>query len=607
MCRRIAFALLVSMFVFVHAARAQAPAGGTKDGKEAPAKPVIPVFALNGPLTESPAPEELPIFGPPPQSMKVVLERMNKAAKDPNVKAVVLLSERSGLGLAQIEELRKAVENIRGAGKEVYTHGDSVTMSEYLLLCSATRLSVTPTADLWLGGIRAESPYIRGLLDKLGVDPDFMTNGEYKSAAEMFMRTGPSKEADEMTNWLLDSIYNSWINHIAEGRKMPAEQVKQKIDVGLYSAESAKQAGLIDAVEHRQDFEAMLRQKFGAGVTFDRKYGRPADPQLDMSSPMAVFKIWGELLSGGPKKRKPTGPSVAVVYVEGMIVPGASEPSLFGGTMAASSDIRRALDKAAEDDTVKAVVLRINSPGGSATASEIILDATKRVKAKKPFVVSMGDVAGSGGYYVACGADTIFADPMWNKVGITFKSYQRGKNADLLSSSTKFTDEQRAHLKGWMTEVYDVFKGHVKTARGNRLKKPLDELAGGRVYTGRQALDLGLVDQIGTMDDAVRFVAKQANLETYDVRVVPEPKNFLELLMAGMSGQPAEEDGKHVLTSTVRRLGAGDTGNITQLALPYLQQLDPVRVRSVRAALQRLDLMREESVIVAMPELVIGQ
>ena len=151
---------------------------------------------------------------------------MNKAAKDPNVKAVVLLSERSGVGLAQIEELRKAVANIRGAGKEVYTHGDSVTMSEYLLLCSATRLSVTPTADLWLSGIRAEQPYLRGLLDKLGVEPDFMTNGEYKSAAEMFMRTGPSKEADEMNNWMLDSIYNSWINQIAAGRKMPAEQVQ---------------------------------------------------------------------------------------------------------------------------------------------------------------------------------------------------------------------------------------------------------------------------------------------------------------------------------------------------------------------------------------------
>jgi protease-4 len=439
----------------------------------------------------------------------------------------------------------------------------------------------------------------------------------------MFMRTGPSKEADEMTNWLLDGIFDVWVKQIADGRKMSAEQVKQKIDAGLYTAERAKDAGLIDAVEHRQDFEAMLRQKFGADVTFDRKYGKPANQQLDLSSPMAAFKLWGELLSGGPKKHKPTGPSVAVVYVEGLIVPGASEPSLFGGTMAASSDIRRALDKAADDDTVKAVVLRINSPGGSATASEIILDATKRVKAKKPFVVSMGDVAGSGGYYVACGADTIFADentitgsigvvggklvttPMWSKIGITFKDYQRGKNAGLLSSSTKFTDDQRNQLKTYMTEVYDVFKGHVTAVRGNRLKKPIDQIAGGRVYTGRQALDLGLVDQIGTMDDAVRYIAKQAKLDKYDVRVVPQPKNFLETLMAGMSGQTSEDEGKHVLAgrSGVRATGAT---SITDLAMPYLQQLDPARVSAVRAALTRLDLMREESVILAMPEITIA-
>jgi protease-4 len=634
MTRRIAVALGVSIaslaLLLTRPAPAQEAAGASKDAKDkknAPAKPVIPVFVFDGPLTESPADEELPLFGPQPSSLKSMLERMGKAAGDPNVKAVVVLSERGGVGLGQIEEVRKSIANLRAAGKEVYSHADSVNMVEYVMLSNVTRLSATPTSDLWLGGIHAEQPYLRGLLDKLGVEPDYMTNGAYKSAAELFMRTGPSKEADEMMNWLLDGIYGSWVNAIAEGRKISAEQAKQKIDGGLYTAERAKEAGLFDAVEHRQDFEAMLRQKFGADVTFDRKYGKPAGEKMDFSSPMAAFKIWGEILSGGKKKR-PTGPSVGVVYVEGMIVPGANEPSLFGATLAASSDIRRALDKAAEDDTVKAVVLRIDSPGGSATASEIILDATKRVKAKKPFVVSMGNVAGSGGYYVACGADTIFADentitgsigvvggkmvttPMWGKIGITFKEYDRGKNAGLLAGSHKFTDDQRTQLKTYMTEVYDVFKGHVTTARGTRLKKPVEELAGGRVYTGKQALELGLVDQIGSFDDAVKFVAKQANLgDKYDVRVIPEPKNFLEMLAAGMSGQTSEDEGKHVSAGGRAgiRVPAGGTGSITELAMPYLQQLDPARVRTVRSALQRLDLMREEGVILAMPEVNVGQ
>src|SRR5205085_2762863 len=197
--------------------------------------------------------------------------------------------------------------------------------------------------------------------------------------------------------------------------------------------------------------------------------------------------------------------AVAVVYVDGPIVIGGGTPSPFGGATARAVAVRKALDEAARDDSVKAVVLRVDSPGGSAVASEIILDATRRVKAKKPFVVSMGDVAGSGGYYVACGSDTIFADeatitgsigvvsgklvtnPMWKKIGVTFKGYKRGENAGMLSSSEVFSSAERARMQNLMDEIYCVFKGHVVAARGSRLKKPIDELAGGRVYSGRQA------------------------------------------------------------------------------------------------------------------------
>jgi protease-4 len=421
-----------------------------------------------------------------------------------------------------------------------------------------------------------------------------------------------------MMNWLLDGFHASFVNQVAAGRNVKPEKVVEWIDGALYSTDRARAAGIIDAIEHRQDFEKMVRHKVvgggGGAVRFDRKYGKPADKQLDLSSPMAAFKIWAELLGGG-KPKKAHGPSVAIVYVEGMIVPGTKQPSIFGGAAATSTDIRKALDKAAEDDTVKAVILRVDSQGGSAVASEIILDATKRVRAKKPFAVSMGNVAGSGGYYVACGAETIFADettltgsigvvggklvttPMWNKIGITFQEYNRGRNASLMSTSSKFTDEQRKLLQGWMDEVYVVFKNHVKASRGDRLKKPLDDIAGGRVYTGRQALELGLVDEIGTLADAVKHVAKKANVENYEVRVIPEPKNFVELLMAGMSGGKSEDDAKHVMTR----------GSISSLALPYLQGLDPARVRSVQTALQRLDLLCGESVVLTMPEVNVAQ
>jgi protease-4 len=315
-----------------------------------------------------------------------------------------------------VQELRQSLERLRAAGKDVYAHTDSTSLHYYSLLAGATRLSASPTADVWIIGLHGEQPYLRGLLDKLGIEPDYLTCGDYKSAGELFMRTGPSRPADQMMNWLLDGLYQDKVEMIAKGRKLPADKVRQLIDRALFNADSAKAAGLIDAVEHRQDFEKFLRDKYrqgGAAVTFDRKYGQKKSPQLDLASPFGLMKFMGEMMGAGAKKPKSDKPAVAVVYVDGPITLGRGEgfnPLAMGGPVAASTPIRKALDEALRDDLIKAVVLRVDSPGGSAVASEIILDATKRIRAKKPFTVSMGDTAGSGGYDVSLGADTIFAD-----------------------------------------------------------------------------------------------------------------------------------------------------------------------------------------------------
>jgi protease-4 len=333
------------------------------------------------------------------------------------------------------------------------------------------------------------------------------------------------------------------------------------------------------------------------------------------------MKFYADLLGGA--KKKTFKDSVAIVYVEGPIVEGSAQasPLSFGGGVAASSPIRRALDKAASDDTIKAVVLRVNSPGGSATASEIILDATKRVKAKKPLVVSMGDVAGSGGYYVACGADTIFADnstitgsigvvagkmvttDLWNNIGVSWKGYKRGANSALLGSAEVFSAEERKHLQSWMDEIYGVFRGHVASIRGNRLKKPLDEISGGRVYTGQQALELGLIDKIGTLQDAIKFAAAEAKIEKYETRVVPEPKNFMEVLMEGMGGDD-EYAGRLIRLS--QPTAATGAPNLAELAMPYLRTLDPARAAAFGRVLVQLETLRRDKVAVIMPELVIG-
>jgi protease IV len=592
--------------------------GPQGDKKPAPPKPRIAVFRLTGDLTELPPDQTFSFGAIGGMSLRDLGERMKKAEKDADVKAVVFLHEGGSVGAAQAEELRAAMARLRAAGKDIYAHADSLSTREFVLLSGATRLSVVPTADLWITGLFGEAPYLRGLLDKIHVKPEFLTCGAYKSAAEMFLRDGPSPEAEAMQNWLLDSAFSTSLALIAKGRKVTPEKAREWVDDGPYTAEKARAAGLIDAVEHRQDFEAMLKGKYGADVVFDKKYGQKPQPTLDLSSPFGFFKLWGEIMGQGQKKG-PSKPAVGIVYVEGPITLGGGQPSIFSEASAASTKIRKALDQAARDDSIKAVVLRVNSPGGSAVASEIILDATRRVKAKKPFVVSMGDVAGSGGYYVACASDLIFADEatitasigvvggklataeMWHQVGVRFKSYKRGKNAGLLSSGEPFTKDERERMQSWMDEVYGVFKGHVKAIRGGRLTKPIDELAGGRVFTGKQALELGLVDRIGGLGDAIDYIAGQAKLTDYEVRAVPAPRNFLEQLLEDASGAADDAPG---LDMKLRPAPAGPE-SLVDLAMPFLRHLDPPRVAAVKDALRHLQLLQREGVLLMMPEIAI--
>ncbi|MCI0358950.1 MAG: signal peptide peptidase SppA [Planctomycetaceae bacterium] len=620
-------ALLAAVLLLIAAAAAQeskttdATKGSESAKSSEAAKSVVAVFRLTGALTETPADDSFPLAVERTAGLMDLTGRMKKAADDKEVKAVVLTVSDLSVGFAQIEEVRQAIAGLRAAGKDVYAHADSLSMPQYVLLCGATQISVVPTGDLWITGLQGESLHVRKLLDLIGAKPDFLTCGAYKSAAELFMRDAPSQEADEMNNWLLDSLYDTSVRSIARGRGVTPEKVRQWIDEGPYTAQKARDAGLIDAVQHRQDFETSVKQRFDGNAKLDAKYGQKEQKAIDLSSPLGILNFYGELLGSG-KKVATSKDSIAIVYVEGPIVlgaPTASPLDLGGAQVAASTPIRSALNKAAADDSINAVVLRVNSPGGSAVASEIILDATKRVKAKKPLVVSMGNVAGSGGYYVACGADTIFADEgtitgsigvvagklatqeTFGKVGITWKEYNRGANAGLLSTSSTFTAEERKKLQGWMDDIYGVFKGHVTAIRGSKLKKPIDELAGGRVFTGKQALDLGLVDKIGTLDDAVKFVAKEAKIDKYELRVVPEPKNFLELLLESPGGA-GDEDSAQLTTHPA---AAREHGSILNAALPYLRGMDPQRVDSVLRAFQQLQILEEEGVVLMTPEILV--
>jgi protease-4 len=611
-----AVTVMLALFLFPHTVMA-----GEEKG-EGPKPAVVPVFSLNGPITEAPVGEDFLFGSMGVEPLKDLIARMKRARDDSQVKAVVLLIGDVSMGYGQVEELRRVMDEIKSAGKKIYVHADGLTLGQYVLASGASEISLVPTGPVMMPGMILEELYLRGLLDKIGVKPDFMTCGAYKSAAETFMRDGPSDEAHEMMNWLVDGLFDTSVRLIAEGRGVEPKQVRQWIDGALYTAEKAKEKGIVDKVQYRQDFVAGLKKQYGEEADFNKKFGKKKRDELDLSSPFGLIKLWAEIIQG-PGAKKPSKDSIAIVYVDGAIMPGQPTPSPFGSSgIAYSTPIRKALDEAAKDDTVKGVVLRVDSPGGSAVASEIILNATKRVKSEKPFVVSMGDVAGSGGYYVACGADTIFVDSatitasigvvsgkfattdMWNKIGITWKAYKRGANAGLLGSDDVFSDSERARMRELMTDIYEAFKAHVVAIRGDRLKKDIDDLAGGRVFTGTQALELGLVDKLGGLDDAIKFVAKQAKLDEYEIRVIPRPKNFMEILLSDL-GDGEEDDDTISIASTLT--GVGRAHWLLERALPHLKGLDPQRLDTVRLALQQLNLLQEESVILTMPVFDIGQ
>ncbi len=592
------------------------PVCGAADPNKAPAPPapaVVVHLHLTGELTETPMADLLGLTGEQSASLKGLVGRMKQIADDGRVKGVVLTFDALSFGTGQLQELRVAVERVKTAGKKVYVHTGDMDTLAYALLCSGNNLSMAPQSTLVLTGLYGESVYVKTLLDKIGVQADILHVGDYKSAGETLTRTDPSGPAAANINWLLDGLYGALVDMIAQSRNKTPDQVRDLIDHGPYLADDARAKDLVDAVETRDAFLDRVRKELGGNVRFENRYGQEKKPPINVNSPLALFTLIGELMN---PPQKPHKDAVALIYIEGTIASGYSQANpLFATAAAFGGDIAKALETAANDGSVKAVVLRVNSPGGSAEASDVILNATKLVKGRKPFIVSMGDTAASGGYYVSCGADTIFADDttitasigvvggklvttgLWDKLGINWVGDKRGANSDLYTSLRPFDAGQRQVVDQYMTKVYDVFKGHVTQGRTGKLRKSIDEIAGGRVYTGRQALDLGLVDQIGGLQPAIEYAASKASLTDYEVRIIPEPKDFLTLLLEDYSGQgerPAD-----ISLSAAPNLLPGYPDLAT--ALNVLRKTEPQRARTLYQALQRIELIRRESVILMTP------
>ena len=612
--------VLRSFLVILSGLWVVSPVFGEKPSVAKPAKPpVVPtsvaVFGLGGAVSEGPGGGDLSslLSGTAPESLRSLVSRMDRAGRDKQVAAVALLYNGPVVGSAQLEELVSAVDRLRETGKPVYLLAESMGTGGYVLASHCSHLSVVPGGELALVGLATESPYIRGLLDWLGVEPDFLTCGDFKSAGEMYMREGPSRNAAAMGDRLLDSQYRTYVDLIASGRNVDRKQVRHWIDQGPYTASRARAAGLIDAVEHRREFYDRMRRAHGQTRRLLTRYGLPPRQQVDLSSPLGLIQFYSKLLQG-PGRVVNRGDTIAMVYLEGTIVGGSMPISPTGGAAASSETLRKTLAVVERDKAIKAVVLRIDSPGGSALASEVILDAIRKVQANKPVIVSMGNVAASGGYYVASYADEILAQPttitgsigvvggkfattgLWDKLGIKWASRSRGANATLNGTARVFTDDQRDRVQEQMDEIYGTFKRHVVDGRGKKLKKPIEQIAGGRVYTGRQALELGLVDRMGGQVDAIAAAAKRAGIRKYTIREYPESQGLFDSLMG-----TRQSDRSGPLVG--RRRGRREGVRLLDRVVPLLGTLEPQRAEAIRRIVGHLERLQHERVFLLAPEI----
>lgn len=439
------------------------------------------------------------------RELTALVMRLRSIARDPTAKAVVVTFDGVSAGWAALEELRDELVRIRGAGKQLFAYMVSGTGRDYYVATAANKIYIDPAGGVRLVGMAGTTMYFRGAFEQVGVTPQFEKIAEYKSAPEQFTEAGPTAIAARMRGELFDSLWERWVATVADARRLTRDQVIALVDAGPYTAgDLARDTRLVDAV---------------------------AGP--DKISELVIREI-GEILPvTSPPRERPERwhrPGVAIVYVDGDITDGKSRSiPLLGRSVAGGQTLIDALTTARNDPRIGAIILRIDSPGGSALASELIAREVFATRGVKPILCSMSNLAASGGYFVAAGCDMIFAEPMTitgsigtyygkfdigglaRKLGITTDTYKRGKRADLESMFRPYTDDERAVIKDNLRYSYGRFLGAVAEGRGMK-KDAVDAIGRGHVWSGAQAMPRKLVDKFGGLGDALDEARRRMGL-----------------------------------------------------------------------------------------------
>jgi len=475
-------------------------------------------------------------FGGPDQSLTGLVTQFKKAKVDKRIKAILLDVDVSGVGWGKSEELRDAIADFRSSGKPVYAFMEFGLNKEYYIASACDKIYVPPPGELFINGLAADVMFFRGSLDKLGIYPDIYQIGKYKSAGDMFTQKQMTDAHREYVNSLLDDLYGRYVNAIAQARHKTPEEVRALIDDAPYGAAKAKQVGLIDDSMYRDDVEKQIKSSLGYKESETFTPVRGSDYKDVPPESLGLNK----------------GERIAVIYATGDIGSGSSANSPSGEQSIGSDTLAKAVNDAATDKTIKAIVLRVDSPGGSGLASDIIWHAVEAANQKKPVVVSMSDVAASGGYYISVAASKIIAEPssitgsigvvagkpvmrgFYDWLGITNEYVLRGKNAGMFRETEKFSDDERAKFEDWIKTTY--YQDFVPKVAKGRKKDPqaIDAVGQGRVWTGAQAKDRGLVDEFGGLDRAIDIAKELAKIPAdkgVERVILPYPQTFIQQLL----------------------------------------------------------------------------
>lgn len=459
-----------------------------------------------------------------------ILKNLEKASKDANIEGIFLdLSGDLG-GMASMEELRSALLEFRKSGKYIYSYSDYYTQANYYLASVSDKIWLNPEGEVDFRGMAAQLPFIKGLLEKLEIEPQVIRHGKFKSAVEPFIQDQMSEENREQTTKYVDSFWNHIIREISFTRKLKPDVLTEAANnLTLQTSGDALQIGLVDQLGYRDEFLDMLRKK-------------SKKKKSDKLNFISLSKYRHAPETG--IEREFTRDKIAVIYASGNIVQGKGGSEEIGGL-----DLSETIRKARENKNIKAVVLRVNSPGGDALASEVIWREVELCSKAKPVIVSMGDLAASGGYYISCAADRIVAQPntitgsigvfgilfnagkmFKNKLGITFDQYKTGNYSDLGNMTRSLTEAEKAIIQNSVERVYATFTRRVSEGR-NMSIAAVDSIGQGRVWSGADALAIGLVDTLGGLDDAIAIAARKAKISNYRITELPEKKDpFRQLI-----------------------------------------------------------------------------